>query len=369
MIHFVIGTKAQFVKMAPVMHVLQEEHLPYRLLDLSQHGGLTGRILDDFGLTPVLTRLNAERTSVTTYKEAAHWLAGGLRHLTLGRGAVRRRLFGDREGIALLHGDTASTLLGLYLARAAKLRTGLVEAGLTSGNLLDPFPEEWIRRHVSKRCDFLFAPGPEAEDWLKRNTPKSQIMNTEYNTGRDALSLIRRRGRPSTEELRTLPASYGVATLHRLETLSNRERLARAIEHVVAIARAAGPLLFFLHPPTANALQRYRLLHTLQSSADVRLHSLLPYPEFVAVLAGARFVLTDGGSIQEESAYLAKPCVILRSRTERSEGLRHNAALTTWDVASDLSHLRAAPAPAATSHDADLAASRRIVESIKAYAA
>lgn len=364
MIHFAIGTKAQFIKMAPVMHLLQQQGTSYHLLDLSQHGALTGRILDDFSLRPLLTRLRDDRTSVTTYREAALWLADSARHLIVKRGDVRRRLFMDRDGIVLLHGDTASTLLGLYLAFAARLTSGLVEAGLTSGKLFDPFPEEWIRRHVSRRCAFLFPPDSQAEALLKRNNASARIVSTGYNTGRDALHLMRRRfaARPSGSST-VLPPAYGVATLHRLETLSNKSSLTRAITHICAIARAMGPLVFFLHPPTVNALKRHRLLDHLQASTDIQTSPLLPYSEFVDVLARARFVLTDGGSIQEECAYLAKPCVILRSRTERSEGLDQNAALSSWDVQTDVSHLRTTP-PTAITEPTDLAASRSIVSAV-----
>jgi UDP-N-acetylglucosamine 2-epimerase (non-hydrolysing) len=335
MIHFVIGTKAQFIKMAPLMHLLQTRGVRYHLLDLSQHGGLTGRILEDFALTPTITRLRDEKTSVETYLQAVVWLARGFRHLLSHRDRIRHRLFLDQPGVALLHGDTLSTLMGLHLARAAGLRTALVEAGLTSGRLLDPFPEEWTRRYVGARVDYLFAPDATAAAWLEQRRFRGQVMSTGYNTGRDALELVlARHGRAAPTQ------DYGVVTLHRLETLSSGRRLRRAIDHVLALAAQLGKLRFYVHPPTENALKKIGLYDTVRRSPHIEVLGLAPYPDFVAVLSGARFILTDGGSIQEEASYLDKPCLILRNRTERHDGLGRNAILSTWDVEQDARHLR-----------------------------
>jgi UDP-N-acetylglucosamine 2-epimerase (non-hydrolysing) len=338
MIHFAIGTKAQFIKMAPLMHLLQTQGRPYHLLDLSQHGGLTGRILSDFALNPTITRLRDDKRSVETYAQAAVWLGRGFRHLLSRRDTVRRRLFLGEDGVALLHGDTLSTLMGLHLARAAGLRTALVEAGLTSERLLDPFPEEAIRRYVGARVDYLFAPDDTAATWLAQRRFRGAVVNTDYNTGRDALDLMLKRQRATVDSTQR----YGVVTLHRLETLSSKTRLHRAVVHILALADALGDFRFYLHPPTENALRKAGLYDQVRQSPRIKLFGLSPYPEFVAALNGARFILTDGGSIQEEASYLNKPCLILRNRTERQDGLNQNAIISTWDLAQDTRHLQRA---------------------------
>lgn len=338
MIHFAIGTKAQFIKMAPIMHLLQEQGDRYHLLDLSQHGSITGKILSDFNLRPIVTRLRETSQSVTTYAQALSWFSNGLWQILAHRGRLRERLFLGKDGIVLVHGDTLSTLLGLYLARSAGLKSALVEAGLSSGNLLDPFPEEWIRRHTGKKVDFLFPPDAISESWLRQRNFQCRMVNTGYNTGRDSFSLILSRNTADTKPEKS--GDFGVATLHRLETLSSRRRLARAIQHILTLAREQGPVRFYMHPPTENALKRNGLMQDISASRDVEIRGLEPYPLFIRSLMAAKFILTDGGSVQEEASYLCKPCIILRNRTERKEGIGKNAILATWDVNRDSAFLK-----------------------------
>ena len=336
-IHFTIGTKAQFIKMAPLMYLLEKRLIPYHLLDLSQHGTLSGNIMEDFGLAPPsVKQLKDSQTLIKTYWQAVTWFFGSLRYLLKPRRRVLQELFAGKKGIALIHGDTLSTLLGLYLARAAGLKTGLVEAGLTSDRLFNPFPEEFIRRYVEKRVDYLFAPGDEASAHLRRRYAKShQIINTHYNTGKDALQLM----------LSLHPGHIGfqgeyiVITVHRLETIRSRQKLARIVEYIESIASRGVNIQFYMHPPTEDALKRFRMMDKLSAIQGLHIRPLLPYREFAHVLANAKFIITDGGSIQEEASYLAKPCVILRSTTERPHGLRVSAILTTWDAKKDIDFL------------------------------
>jgi len=339
MIHFAIGTKAQFIKMAPLMSLLEKEGENYHLLDLSQHGSLTGKILKDFNLRPVTTSLTKTNQSVTTYFQAVTWFTRGLWKIAIHRRKLRDRLFLGQDGVVLLHGDTLSTLLGLYLAKAAGLKTALVEAGLSSGNLLDPFPEEWVRRHTGKKVNFLFPPDDVSESWLRQQHFHCDIINTKYNTGRDALFLITENQAISADSRSEAKGAYGMVTLHRLETLSSRRRLTRAIRHILALAKKLGPIRFYMHPPTENALKRSGLIRDVESSNNIEIHGLEPYPLFIQSLMTSQFILTDGGSIQEEASYLNKPCLILRNSTERPEGLGKNAILATWDVDTDTSFL------------------------------
>ena len=369
MIHFAIGTKAQFIKMAPLMHLLQEEGESYHLLDLSQHASLTGKILDDFGLTPIVTTLGKSNTSVTTYAQAITWLAKGLWQLIAHRRDLYQRLFLGQGGITLLHGDTLSTLVGLYFARTAGIKTALIEAGLSSGKLFDPFPEEWTRRHCGRKVDYLFPPDTTSEKWLRKKNSEQKIFNTGYNTGRDSLYLIAARHAIYSEMPRN-EDSYGIATLHRLETLSSKRRLVRAIRHIVNIAARLGKIRFYLHSPTEHALKRFQLMKEIQSSSYIELHPLKPYPEFIRSIIEAKFILTDGGSIQEEASYLNKPCLILRNRTERGEGIGSNVMLTNWNIDQDIKHLlNACSHPDTPSHSLDMSASRIILNALSEFRA
>jgi UDP-N-acetylglucosamine 2-epimerase len=338
MIHLIIGTKAQFIKMMPLMHLLETGQRPYHLLDLGQHGAITRRIVEDFGLTPQVTRLSETAENVESYGHAARWLAGGVSRLCWSRRHLLDACFRGQGGISLIHGDTASTLLGMHLGRRAGLKVGLVEAGLSSGNAFDPFPEELIRRHAERRADLLFPPDDKGAARLQALRLRGQITQTSYNTGRDALMLvIQRHGleRPPADV-----GQYSVMTLHRLETLSRGALLKRIIGYAQTLTERIGPLRFYLHGPTHAALVRNGLLETLEKHPAFTVAPLLPYPQFVHQLLYCRYLLTDGGSIQEEASYLDKPCLILRRRTERDNGLGRNARLASYAANDDAEFLR-----------------------------
>src|ERR1700733_8798138 len=178
MIHFIIGTKAQFIKMMPLMHLLETGQRPYHLLALGQHGAIPRRIVEDFGLSPQVTRLTETAENVESYGHAARWLAGGVSRLFWSRRRLLDTCFQGQGGISLIHGDTASTLLGMHLGRRAGLKVGLVEAGLSSGNAFDPFPEELIRRHAERRADLLFPPDAKGAARLHSLKLRGQLTQT-----------------------------------------------------------------------------------------------------------------------------------------------------------------------------------------------
>jgi len=335
--HIIVGTKAQFIKMAPVARVLETRKLPYRILDLGQHGSITPGILADFGLEPERVSVLSDGVTVATYGQAFRWSGSALRLLLTRPDRLKSRLLRQPAGFALIHGDTLSTLVGAHLARRLGLKVGLVEAGLSSGRLLDPFPEELIRRHVEARSDLLFVPDEIAEQNLKARNLSGRVINTQYNTGRDALLAFagQHAGQADAHE----EPSGTILTLHRAETLSQPKRLESFIGHVLRLAPSLAPVHFYLHEPTSKALTRMDLLAELEQAADITLRPLAGYKDFVSAMVKSRYVLTDGGSIQEEASYLNKPCIILRRTTERPHGLGKTAMLTSMDVQRDLEFL------------------------------
>ena len=363
MIHFIIGTKAQFIKMAPLMYVLEESNTPYHVLDLGQHAALTETILHDFGVHPHIVRISAASNNVESYRQAASWFAACGRLLLLQRPKLLERYFDNANGVVLIHGDTLSTLLGLYLGHRARLRVALVEAGLSSRSLANPFPEELIRRHVESRAELLFAPDEHSRARLQSRRVRGTVYNTLYNTGRDALALIIQKYQlmsPTPDA-----GNYSVLTLHRLETLSRRRRLERVIRYVMQLSETTGPIRFFLHGPTQRALARSGLLKLLENHPAFTLAPLKAYPDFIRQIVHCRFLLTDGGSIQEEASYLQKPCLILRQRTERRHGLQSNARLTSFNPASDSEFLKKCEREMHVVHlDFDCKASRYLLDTV-----
>jgi UDP-N-acetylglucosamine 2-epimerase (non-hydrolysing) len=118
-------------------------------------------------------------------------------------------------------------------------------------------------------------------------------------------------------------------SIHRYENIFNKEQLLIIVDLLEKIA-IEHQLLFILHPPTINQLKKYNLLERVQSHNRIKCVSRLNHSDFLALLQSTEFVITDGGSLQEETAYLGIPCLIFRQATERLDGLGESAVLSCF---------------------------------------
>lgn len=326
MIHVFVGTKAQFIKMAPVMLELNRRRIPFNLIDAGQHAELTGDIARQFGLREADACLRPGQLNVSSVSEALGWAAKTLFQISFRRQHLHQWLFRGEAGICLIHGDTLTTSLSLLCAKRCGMKVAHVEAGLRSYALLNPFPEEIIRLVAMRYSDLLFAPSEVAAQNLSRMGYGSKTVNTGGNTVAEAVRIALR----AQAEVSPQRRGYALVTIHRVENIYSRSRLT-LITDLVQRMSLERRILFVLHEPTRQQLARRSLLKPLLGNEMIEVLSLQPYFEFLALLAGADFIVTDGGSIQEESHFLNVPCLIMRTRTERQEGLGENALLAAFD--------------------------------------
>jgi UDP-N-acetylglucosamine 2-epimerase (non-hydrolysing) len=322
MIHIVLGTKAQLVKMAPVMSRLKERGVPYNFIFTGQHRATTREMLVEFELKePDVVLYDGE--DVVSIVQVIGWATR-----VLGRSIVRRRQIfqGDREGIVLVHGDTFSTVLGGLMGRMSGLRVGHVESGLRSFNVFHPFPEELNRLATFRLSHVLFCPGSWAVDNVRRL--RRECVDTRANTLSDTLHMALRLSRRSDH---VPEGPFGLVSLHRYENIFKREMLGLIVGHLQRIA-GKRRLLFILHPPTQRQIRLFNFERLLQENDRIELRPRYTYFDFVSLLEKAEFVITDGGSIQEESSYLGLPCLLMRKTTERQEGIGGNAVLSHYDA-------------------------------------
>ncbi|MBN2495505.1 MAG: UDP-N-acetylglucosamine 2-epimerase [Deltaproteobacteria bacterium] len=316
-IHVVIGTKAQTIKMAPVVLALIERGMRVRLVDTGQHGDVTGGLRDAFGIPQPDVRLAPAR-NVSKMAAGLGWSIR-LASLAVQRHRLCTEVFGGLGGVALLHGDNASTALGLLLARRAGMTAALVEAGLRSWSFAHPFPEEILRASLPRFCGLLYPPSLAAADNLRAMKTPGRIVETGANTVVDAMSrFLDFTALPETQD-------YGLWNCHRIENLFHPARLDRICSLALRAAESA-PLRFVVDLPTRPRLRASGWWDRL-TAAGVEFVDLAPYPDFLRLLAGCRYAATDGGSIQEECAVLGIPCLLLRRHTERSDGLGANAIM------------------------------------------
>lgn len=313
-----IGTKAQYVKTAPLLRLLDEQQVPYRLIDSGQHAALAAELRTELGVRePDVTLGGAE--DITSIPAAFRWALAIAWRLLDGR-RLRRELFGGRGGICIVHGDTPSTLLATLLARRAGLEVAHLEAGLRSRSAFEPFPEELIRRIVMRLSGLLFAPDEVAEANLRRRGLGARTVRTSANTVVDAL-------RYSLGDTPVAPTGPAVVTMHRVENLHRGERVRGFVELVERLARR-GPVTFVVHGPTSSVVAPHR---ARLEAAGVELIDLLPHARFTRLLAAAPLVVTDGGSIQEECGLLGVPTLLWRASTERPDGVGANVVLGGYD--------------------------------------
>lgn len=313
---FVVGTRAQLIKVAPVVVACERLSMPSTLLMTGQHHETMQDLIREFGvISPQICALAASEHS--TVGSLLRWAP------TAYRGVLARlREIGGAEAdvTVLVHGDTLSTLIGALAAHRYKAQVVHLESGLSSGRIFDPFPEEVCRRLVFRMTDIAMCPSSQAADYMRRHS-RAKVVDTGGNTIVDAVALT-----GASKVRRDTAAPYFVASLHRFQNLYDAKRLTYLVSLIEALS-VRSPVHFVLHPATRNRLEKRGLMQRLSSVAGIRMSPRMGYGDFLCLAAGADCVLTDGGSNQEELAVLGVPTVIMRDRTERPDGLGTNALM------------------------------------------
>jgi len=324
MIHIVIGTKAQLIKMAPIIWELKKKGIAFNLVDLGQHSLITKDLREEFGLDEPGIFLSKGR-NISAIGQALLWLAK-IYFKSLSASWIKKRIFLNKNGICLIHGDTLSTILGLYLAKRAGLKVAHIEAGLRSFCWLEPFPEEIIRVIAMRFSDLLFASSQWAFDNLIKMGLEKKSILLPGNTGQEAtfFSLTK------IVDLDLRPDKFCLLIFHRVENIFFKKRLIFIIEMIKKVSSRI-PIVFVRHEPTMNQLNRFGLWQDLNKIQNIFYFKILSHSRFIHLLNRCEFVITDGGSIQEEAFYLGKPCLLLRRYTERNEGLGGNVVLSNLD--------------------------------------
>jgi len=252
MIHIAIGTKAQFIKMAPIMRRLQESSIAYNLIDLGQHSLITRDLREEFGLKDPDVVLSSGQ-NISRLIQGIKW-SSGLFLKGLDKSWVKNKVFRGSSGICLIHGDTVSTILAMYLARRAGLLVAHVEAGLRSWDCLEPFPEELIRIITMRFSHILFAPSAWSFENLRKMGLAKRAVLLSGNTSQEASSYSLAKKAPLGLDTR----DYALVTVHRMENIFDRKRLGSVVDLVLAVSKRM-PVVFVQHAPTIQRLAAYGL--------------------------------------------------------------------------------------------------------------
>lgn len=309
---FWIGTEAELIKLFPVMLEMKQRNIFFNIIATGQNNILKSRLLNLFSSKP-----NIQLLSLGPQKKSSmgllFWFLWTF-FLSL------RKVSHSKKQVLFIHGDTVSTLMGALVGYLKGYQIAHVEAGLRSFNFWKPFPEEIDRVISSKFVDYHFCPTQEAIDNLKK-TPGKKI-NTLYNTLYDSLTEFKK----ISEQKYPSEKPYFVFVLHRQENLFDNTFTEKIVRLVLKNALKT-QCCFILHEPTKRKLEELNLLNDVLNHPNIKTYPRLPYFEFMSLLSHAEFLISDGGSNQEESFYMGLPCLTLRTETERNEGLNHNVLL------------------------------------------
>lgn len=320
MIVFFIGTKAQFIKLVPIVKALNDRGINPVIANLGQHAGTISSLKKIF---PFMDRNKVYdlggATDTKNVREITIWISKILTKMFV---RTDDPLRGLKAKLAVIHGDTLSTILSLWYAKNLGMKVAHIESGLRSGSFLHPFPEELIRVYSMRHSDYLFAPGDWAMENLRSMNVRGEIFNSGGNTVIDAVRMM------LGGKLGQAKEQFCLATFHRMENIYSDKRIRMIVEALGYISSRIEVRLV-LHGSTEFRLRKTGMLSSLEGLENLHILPLQNYQEFLWLMSRAEFVVTDGGSIQEESAVLGKPCLILRHRTERPDGIGGNAFL--WD--------------------------------------
>lgn len=327
-VFFFIGTEAELIKVFPIILECRNRKLPYRIIASGQNDISNSGIIKEIECGGINLELSFEKDIKKSALGLAKWWLDI--YMTADKKICQK--FPDTDyhsSIMVVHGDTVSTYMGAKVGRKLGMTVCHVEAGLRSHNLLNPFPEEIDRMLTSRIARVHFAPGDEPVRNLRK--AKGKVVNTHQNTLLDSL------GYANSIQLKSnigplLELDYFVFVMHRQENLANKKLVNETIRHIEQVA-LAHKCVFILHEITKNTLNECALLQQLQDNENVVLLPRVDYFDFMKLLENAQFVITDGGSNQEELYYMGKPTLIMRKNTERKEGLGINARLYGGDVA------------------------------------
>ena len=305
-VHLVGAARPNFMKVAPLFHVLgREAWCRPVLIHTGQHydANMSADLFRDLGLPEPEVYLGVG--SGSHGEQTAAVMA-----------AYERVCLESRPDWVVVVGDVNSTMAAALVAAKLCIPVAHLEAGLRSRDRT--MPEEINRIVTDAVADLLWTPSADADDNLRAEGVDEDRIERVGNIMIDSYELLR----PEIERRETRkrfglsPGTYGVVTLHRPSNVDDERALGTLVDQLRGVAERL-PLVFPVHPRTRQSLENHGLMERLTAADGLRLTPPMGYIDFMSLVREARLVITDSGGIQEETTYLGIPCLTLRDTTER----------------------------------------------------
>lgn len=307
----IFGTRPEAIKMAPVVKALEAaDDMESIVTVTAQHREMLDQVLHLFSITPDYD-LNIMSQGQTLYDVTCKALLG-----------LQGVLKEAKPDVVLVHGDTTTTFVGALAAFYEGIPVGHVEAGLRTGNIYSPFPEEMNRKLTGAIGTYHFAPTSTSESNLLKENINPAHLYVTGNTVIDALQTTVQIDYTFKEELLNqidyINNKVILVTTHRRENLGDPMRnVYEAIRDIIN-EQADVEVIFPMH---RNPKVRSIVQEVLGDMPRVHLIEPLEYEPFANLMARTYLIMTDSGGIQEEAPSLGKPVLVLRDTTERPEAV------------------------------------------------
>lgn len=312
----VFGTRPEAIKMAPLVKMLVEtDDVHCSVCVTAQHREMLDQVLRLFDIRPDYD-LNVMKSGQDLYELTSNILGG-----------MKPVLHAFTPDLVLVHGDTSTTLATTLAAYYMQIPIGHVEAGLRTGDLYSPWPEEANRKVTGTLATLHFAPTQRSRQNLLNEGIREESIVVTGNTVIDALLSIRSRLQSDASLRRTAAKqiTYEIGerrivlvTGHRRESFGDGfDRICAALVRIAQLH----PDVDLVYPVHLNPNVREPVGRLLRGIGNIHLIEPLDYLPFVHLMDSAHLILTDSGGIQEEAPSLGKPVLVMRDTTERPEAV------------------------------------------------
>lgn len=342
LIHVIAAVRPNFMKVAPLLRALRgQDWCRAALIHTGQHydSAMSDAFFSDLGMPEpdhylgVGSGTHAEQTAAVLV-------------------AYEKICLGERPDIVVVVGDVNSTLACALAAVKLGIPVAHLEAGLRSFDRA--MPEEINRIVTDAVADVLWTPSPDADENLRREGVPPDRIERVGNIMIDTFELLRPAiaAREAPQRFGVRPGAFAVVTLHRPSNVDDPAVLGVLVDALCGLAGTID-MVFPVHPRTRARLEETGLWGRLEGQEGLRLSEPLGYVDFMSLVVGARFVLTDSGGVQEETTYLGIPCLTVRENTERPITVEQgtNQLVRPQDLAARAAAVLAAPPPVAAPPD------------------
>ena len=312
----VFGTRPEAIKMAPLVKALEvDDRFHSAVCVTAQHREMLDQVLNLFSITPEFD-LNIMSPGQSLHQITSRILIG-----------LKPILEEWKPEVVLVHGDTTTTFAATLASYYAQISVGHIEAGLRTGNIYSPWPEEGNRKLTSVLTKFHFAPTTTARANLLQEKIQEDTIFVTGNTVVDALLMIQSQIKKDTKLQEKMAHLFPfidnskrmvLVTGHRRESFGGGfERICQALKNICE----THPDVQIIYPVHLNPNVQEPVNRLLSELDNIQLIEPLDYLPFVYLMEKSHLILTDSGGVQEEAPSLGKPVLVMRDTTERPEAV------------------------------------------------